>query len=257
VTWLLCRLGRIYKLYEYDMRNTDAILASTSNRHYPLPKKKWKYFQRWHDTLFLHWEVPVYFLREHIPGEIELDTFNNMAWVSLVAFEVKNMRPRNLPSLPFISNFQEINIRTYVIKDEIPGIYMFSIETDKLIEVLLTRFLIGLPYQKSKINRTSTKLVAKNRVSNQRLDITIGKSRPLTEKTNLDFWLTERHALYDTCENEICRFDIHHKEWDLKNIKVSINDIVYEAGKFSLTILPDKIQYAEELDVLLWGKEKV
>jgi uncharacterized protein len=238
------------------MSKIDEILASTSNRHYPLPEKKWKYFQQWHDTIFFHWEVPAYFLQEHIPDKMDLDTFNDMAWVSLVAFEVKNMRYRNMPSLPHISDFQEINIRTYVLKDDIPGIYMFSIETDKLIEVLLTRVFIGLPYQKSKIKRTPKRLVSKNKALNQRLDITIGKRRPLTEKTHLDFWLTERHALYEICNNKVCRFDIHHKEWDLKNLKVSVNDILYDAGKFSLNILPDKIQYAEKLDVILWGKEK-
>jgi uncharacterized protein YqjF (DUF2071 family) len=165
------------------MSKIDEILASTGNRQYALPVKKWKYFQQWHDTLFLHWEVPVYFLREHIPKQIELDTFNNMAWVSLVAFEVRNMRVRNLPAVPYISNFQEINIRTYVIKDGIPGIYMFSIETDKLIEVLLTRAFIGLPYQKANIKRTPKKLVSENKASNQKLDVTIGKSRPLIEKS--------------------------------------------------------------------------
>jgi uncharacterized protein YqjF (DUF2071 family) len=239
------------------MSKIEEILASTSNRNYPLPDKKWKYFQQWHDTLFFHWEVPVYFLREHIPKEIELDTFNNMSWVSLVAFEVKNMRFRNAPAVPYISNFQEINIRTYVIKDEIPGIYMFSIETDKLIEVLLTKVFIGLPYQKSTIKRSPNKIVSKNNAQNQRLDVTIGKTRPLTEKTALDYWLTERHSLYETCENKICRFDIHHKEWDLKDLNVSINDILYDAGQFSLGILPDKIHYSKKLDVILWGKEVV
>jgi uncharacterized protein len=226
------------------MSKADQILASTGNRQYPLPEKKWKYFQQWHDTIFLHWEVPVYFLQEHIPKEIELDTFNNMAWVSLVAFEVRNMKLRKMPSLPYISNFQEINLRTYVIKDGRPGIYMFSIETDKLIEVLLTRVFIGLPYKKSKIKRTRKRIVSQNKALNLRLDITIGKTRPLVEKTNLDFWLTERHCLYETYGNKICRFDIHHKQWELKNLSVSINDILYAAGKYNLNILPDKIQYS-------------
>src|SRR4051812_40319705 len=94
------------------------ILSQTSNRQYPLPEKKWSYFQEWHQTVFLHWEVPVYFLEEYIPKGIELDTYRNMAWISLVAFEVKNMRLRNLPPFPFISDFKEINLRTYVIKDD-------------------------------------------------------------------------------------------------------------------------------------------
>jgi uncharacterized protein len=239
------------------MNTIDEILESTACRQYPLPAKKWKYFQEWHNTMFFHWEVPVFFLEEHIPQGLKLDVFNNMAWISLVSFEVKNMRLRNLPSLPFISQFHEINIRTYVIKDNKPGIYLFSIETDKLIEVLLTRCLIGLPYQKAKIKTTPNRLISKNKPQQQYLDITIGKKRPLTEeKTLLDFWLTERHALYENCSGKMCRFDIHHKEWDLKNLDATINDIEYNAGKYNLSIFPDKMQYAEKIEVLLWAKEK-
>jgi hypothetical protein len=238
------------------MSTTDKILSSTGNRQYPLPEKKWKYFQQWKDTIFFHWEVPAYFLQDYIPKEIELDTFNNMAWVSLVAFEVRNMRLINMPSFPYVSNFHEINVRTYVVKDGKPGIYMFSIETDKLIEVLLTRLFIGLPYKKSKIARSPKKIVSENKKVNQLLDVSIGKTKPIKEKTNLDFWLTERHCLYEICGNEICRFDIHHREWELKNLSVSINNISYNAGTYSLSPFPDKIQYAQKLDVILWGKEK-
>jgi uncharacterized protein YqjF (DUF2071 family) len=239
------------------MNTIDEILQSTACRQYPIPAKKWKYFQEWHNTIFLHWEVPVFFLEEHIPEGLKLDVFNNMAWISFVSFEVKNMRLRNLPSLPFISQFHEINIRTYVIKDNKPGIYLFSIETDKLIEVLLTRAFVGLPYQKAKIKSTPTRLLSKNKPQHQYVDITIGENRPLTEGKNaLDFWLTERHALYENCGGAICRFDIHHKEWDLKNLNATINNIEYKAGKYSLSTFPDKMQYSEKIEVLLWSKEK-
>jgi uncharacterized protein YqjF (DUF2071 family) len=239
------------------MNISDEILSNTSNRQYPLPAKKWKYFQEWHETLFFHWEIPVYFLKEYIPEGLELDTYNKMSWISLVAFEVKNMRLRNLPPFPYISNFQEINLRTYVIKDGKPGIFMFSIETNKFTEVLLTRMFIGLRYQKSKIKKSAKRLRSDNKIQNQKLDVTIGKAIPLKEKTKLDFWLTERHALYENCGNTLCRFDIHHKEWDLKKPDVTINDIFYNAGKYNVSTFPDKVQYAQKIDVLLWGKEKV
>ncbi|WP_426485251.1 YqjF family protein [Flavobacterium sp. 2] len=239
------------------MYKIEEILLNTRNREYPLPEKKWKYYQEWHKTLFFHWELPAYFLQDYIPKGIELDTFHNMAWVSLVIFEVKNMRLRNLPPFPFISHFPEINLRTYVIKDGKPGIYMFSIETNKLIEVLFTRMFIGLPYQKSKIKRSPNRLRSQNKTLKQHLDVNIGKIKPLAEKTPLDFWLTERHSLYENCDEEICRSDIHHKEWVLKELDVTINDINYNAGKYSVNTFPDKIQYSEKIDVLLWGKEKV
>ena len=140
------------------MTNVNNILADTSNRQYPLPEKNWKYFQEWHDTLFFHWKVAPDLLQDYIPDDLELDVLDDYAWVSLVAFEVKNMRLRNLPAFPYVSHFHEINIRTYVVKDGIPGIYLFSIETDKFIEVLLTNLFIGLPYRKTKIKRAENQL---------------------------------------------------------------------------------------------------
>jgi len=235
------------------MATIKEILSSTENRQYPLPSRKWKYYQEWHYTVFFHWEVPVYFLEKYIPKGLKLDTYTSMAWVSLVSFEIQNMRLRYLPAMPYISNFEEINIRTYVIKDGIPGIYLFSIETNKLIEVLISRLLIGLPYEKAEIERSGNHLVSQNVKKNHLLDIKIGQTAPL-QKNDLDLWLTERHSLYEICNGKICRFDIHHKEWDLQDLDTTIQDLWYEAGNFIINMYPDKIHYAEKTQVLLWGK---
>jgi uncharacterized protein YqjF (DUF2071 family) len=238
------------------MNKINQILAQTSNRQYPLPLRDWKYYQEWHDTVFFHWKVPRLLLEEFIPEELELDTFNNIAWVSLVAFEVKNMRMRNLPVLPFISHFHEINIRTYVIKDGVPGIYLFSIETDKFIEVLFSRLFIGLPYQKSEIIRNETSLLSDNITLNSHLNIEFNKVS-FNEKTTLDFWLSERHALYEKGHEEIFRFDVHHPEWQLQKLNAKILKIKYNAGKYTLNSYPDKIHYSKKAEVILWGKKIV
>lgn len=237
------------------MNKIKHILAQTSNRQYPLPKEKWKYYQEWHDTIFFHWKVPKRLIEQYIPDGVELDTFNNIAWISLVAFEVKNMRMRNLPVLPFISHFYEINIRTYVIKNGIQGIYLFSIETDKFIEVFFSRLFIGLPYQKSKIIRTKTSLFAENTNLNSHLNIEFDIDTSSLEKTDLDFWLSERHALYENCNKKLCRFDVHHQEWNLQKLNAKICKMKYNAGKYALTIYPDKVHYAKKAEVILWGKK--
>ncbi|MDR6764415.1 uncharacterized protein YqjF (DUF2071 family) [Flavobacterium sp. 2755] len=239
------------------MNKIDELLAHTGNRQYELPKEKWKYFQQWHHTLLLHWQVPVPFLKENIPSGLQLDTFNNAGWVSIAAFEVKDMRLRNFPLLPYISNFQEINLRTYVTRNGIPGIYLFSIETNKLIEVLFSRLFIGLPYEKSKMKQLPYHIAAENKKRNNFLDILIWQKGNVIQKTALDFWLTERHALYEVKNKKIFRFDIHHKEWKLRKIDISITDIRYNFGKYKITVKPDKIQYAEKLDVVLWGRKIV
>jgi len=239
------------------MASVKEILKDTKNRKYPLPEKNWKYYQEWYHTLFFHWEVPVHLLEKYVPKGIEIDTYKNMAWVSLVSFKVKNMRFRGLPPFPYISDFEEINIRTYVIKNGIPGIYLFSIETNKLAEVILTNLFIGLPYQKSEIKRHGNCLFSKNKKLNHLLDVQTGKSTLIKKKNDLDLWLTERHSLYEVCNNKICRFDIHHKEWELRDLDLTIRDIWYDAGKYTINTYPDKIQYAEKTQVVLWGRKKV
>ncbi len=239
------------------MASVNEILKETKNRQYPMPAKNWKYYQEWYYTLFFHWEVPVHLLEKYIPKGIEIDTYSNMAWVTLVSFEVKNMHFRGFLPFPYISDFEEINIRTYVIKNGIRGIYLFSIETNKLAEVILTNIFIGLPYQKSKIKRHGNCPFSKNKKLNTLLDVKIGKSALIKKKTDLDLWLTERHSLYEVCNNKMCRFDIHHKEWELQNLDVTINDINYDVGKYKFNSYPDKIHYAEKTEVVLWGKKKV
>lgn len=240
------------------MNKTDLILANNAHRQYPLPEKKWKYFQEWHNTLFFHWKVPREVVEKNIPAGIELDTIDNTAWVSLVAFEVKNMRFRNLPSIPFVSDFHEINLRTYVIKDGIPGIYFFSIETDKFIEVLLTRMFVGLPYHQSKIKRHYHGLCSSNKKFNLNLDVKLNGKNTAIQKTALDRWLTERHSLYQNCDGKIYRFDIHHKEWCLREPTAQIVNIKYKVGKYFLDDLnPDKLHCSKKIDTIFWGKERV
>lgn len=246
-------------MFEYNaepMEKTDTILQYTANRTYPIPDKKWKYYQEWHDTLFFHWKVTPALLKGYIPKGTSLDTIDGMAWISLVAFEVRKMRLRNLPPIPFISDFHEINVRTYVVKDGIPGIYMFSIETDKFIEVLISRFLIGLPYQKADMEINKHEVWSFNG-NKQYTNLRFNCHAPLKSKSDLDLWLTERHCLYQNEGDHLYRFDIHHKEWELRKLAAKFFYNKYSAGEFALTITPDKMHCCKKLKVLLWPRQKV
>lgn len=237
--------------------NAQNILSDTSQRTYPIPPSEWKYYQQWHNTVFLHWAAPAEKIREMLPPGLEADTFNGYAWISLVAFEVKKMTVHSLPPIPYISNFREINVRTYVTHNGIEGIYMFSIETDKLIEVLLTRTFIGLPYKKSEINKTPNRFQSVNKQNNYRLNLSYKPIGWAAKKTELDYWLTERHALYNYHNNTLYRHDIHHKEWKLSEVAIFIFDLNYQLNTMSLPANPDKTHFCEKIEVLLWSRKAV
>lgn len=49
--------------------------------------RPWIISQEWHDILFLHWPVSAEDIRQYIPSELELEIFDNKAWISLVFFK--------------------------------------------------------------------------------------------------------------------------------------------------------------------------
>jgi uncharacterized protein YqjF (DUF2071 family) len=57
------------------MKDYNNILEDTGNRYYPLPDKPWKYYQEWHDVLFMHWPVPVDIVQELLTNGLTVDIF--------------------------------------------------------------------------------------------------------------------------------------------------------------------------------------
>jgi uncharacterized protein YqjF (DUF2071 family) len=136
------------------MNDIDKILDDTTHRPFSLPNGKWKYYQEWNRVLFLHWTIPFNILRKYVPENLSIDTYCGNCYISLVAFTMQNIRPRGLLSISGISDFDEINLRTYIEKDNKKGVYFLSIEAEKIVSTFLARYLSGLPNEKSAIKRT-------------------------------------------------------------------------------------------------------
>jgi uncharacterized protein len=86
----------------------------TTHRPWPLPQRPWGMAMRWHDLMFMHWPIRPEVLRPLVPAMLELDTFDDWAWLGVVPFCMTGVRPRYLPAFPYLSAFPEINVRTYV-----------------------------------------------------------------------------------------------------------------------------------------------
>lgn len=103
--------------------------------------------QQWRELLFLHWPVPIEELRPLLPPQLSLDTFDGQAYIGLVPFTMRNVRPTLLPPFPPLSNFHEINVRTYVhYQGREPGVWFFSLDAANAIAVRIARAWFALPY---------------------------------------------------------------------------------------------------------------
>ena len=129
---------------------------------------------------------------------------------------MEKIRHRYLPSIRFISDFAEINIRIYIDIDGRKGVYTLNIESEKTLSTFFARVVSGLPYEKANIGRTGQKFVSTNAKKNFRLNAEFEILNKIEMKTALDQWLTERYGLYLDIDHELYRYDFHHKEWELK-----------------------------------------
>lgn len=104
----------------------------------------------WLDVVFMHFEADPEVLQGEVPWQ--LDLFEGRAFVSLVAFTMKDMRPRfggKLTALPFkpIATHEFLNVRTYMRHHGEPGIYFLAEWLPNALSVLLGPAVFGLPYR--------------------------------------------------------------------------------------------------------------
>jgi len=233
------------------------LLRTTHHRPWDIPAGDWKYYQEWNNAVFLHWEADLQELQKFVPPGLEIDLFDGKPWVSVVAFTMEKIRPRYLPSFPPISNFDEINIRTYVKMVDKTGVTFLSIEAAKGISCKIATALSELPYRYSKMRRQGASITSENAQLGERLKIECEVRSLLEEKSDLDKWLTERYALFQHNGTSVNQFEIHHVEWPVYRLELDEIQIDYPRFRSILSPKPDVWHYSPGVQVVAWGKKKV
>lgn len=181
--------------------------------------------QDWHKLLFLHWEVRVEDLRPLIPEQLAIDTFDGKAWLSVTPLTITNLHPPYLPPVPFVSWLFELNVRTYVHLDGVPGVWFFSLDANNLPAVIGARSFFSLPYYNAEITceEEGRELHFRSAREEIRAEFdaswTIGDELPPAEPGTLEFFLVERYCLYAEDAGRIYRSRIHHQPWPLQEAR--------------------------------------
>jgi len=187
--------------------------------------------QTWQDLLFVHWEVPPQFLRPRLPPGLELDTFDGRAYVGLIPFLMRDVRPvAVLPPVPTAATFPEINLRTYVRFGGEPGVWFFSLDAASGLAVIGGRALFHLPYHRADatIGKDKDTTVIDSvrrwpepRAGRFRARYTVGEPLGIAEPGTLRHFLVERYTLYtlDGSDN-LARARVRHAPYPLWRAKV-------------------------------------
>ena len=235
--------------------------------------------QQWRDLLFLHWPVSPALLRPLIPAELSIDTYGGQAYVGLVPFTMRNVRPAGLPAFAPLSNFHEINVRTYVHHNgQNPGVWFFSLDAANGVAVRIARALFKLPYfyarmglkreqgtenrEQSKgpvcIDYTSERVWPGPVPARAHVQWTPAGAVRQAEEGTLDHFLAERYLLYSSKNGRLYRGQVHHVSYPLQSAHVSLLDenLVAQAG-IARPDTPPIIHYASGVDVDIYPLREV
>ena len=227
--------------------------------------------QRWRDLLFLHWEVDVAALRALVPPQLELDLFEGRAYVGVVPFLMRGIRPSWWPGPAF--DFYETNLRTYVHhQGDAPGVYFFSLEASSWLAVQAARNGWGLPYHHARMsgadNEGHVKVgdelaydsVRRAGGVHSQIRCRIGEVLPEPQLGSLEFFLLERYYLYNVRGGKLHRGQVHHVPYPAHVAEVlSVSDgLVAAAGLPGVTVRPPAlVHYSPGVDVEVFSVKPV
>lgn len=223
-------------------------------------------FQRWVHLLFLHWSLSPDIVQRTLPDGLQADTFEGKAWVGIVPFFMQGVRPAGFVSVPGISNFLELNLRTYVrdIQGR-PGIWFYSLDANQPLAVCVARTFFGLPYEfaamRAAVSDGEIDYWSHRFGCRKSLHYRYRACEHLGEAKlgSLEYFLVERYRLFARRGNKLFTGRVHHPPYQLRTVAVTDADPELFAidGLEIPRSIPAHTIYSERVDVSIYPMELV
>ena len=226
----------------------------------------WVLHMRWHDVLFAHWPFPPEVVQAVLPPPLRVETWEGQAWLGIVPFRMTDVRPRYLPAVPYLSDFPELNVRTYVSVGGVHGVHFFSLDAANAIAVMAARRL-HLNYLDAEMSceRAGDELRYRSRRTHPGAPPAelVGNYLPVgapfsAKRGTLDDWLTSRHALLTCHDGSVARMKVDHEPWTLQAARAhfDVNTMAQAAG-LGLPAIDPVLHFSREIDVVAYRPEPI
>ena len=208
-----------------------------------LPALPFVMHQCWEQLLFLHWSFDPTLIQASMPPGLTVDVFDGKAWVAIVPFLMRKIRPRFSPAVPGVSNFLETNLRTYVYDEQgRPGVWFYSLECNQPLAVWVARTGFYLPYQHASMTAVQGPDQRMIYTSQRRGDAQVSRFEYQlrsrvgeAEPGSLEFFLAERYALFSKTPRGLRLGRVHHRPYPVAQAEVSS----WDTRLFTLNGLPE------------------
>lgn len=217
----------------------------------------------WTEALFVHYAVDPAMLRRLIPAGLQLDLRDDQAFISLVAFTQRRLRPRiggrcaEWLSRP-LAEHHFLNVRTYVRHGNEQGIYFLAEWIPNRLACLLGPALYGLPYHLGKLDYHRDDGRFNGCVKNGADQLQFRATFDMTDEPvaaqagTIDEFLVERYTAFTNHRGRLYRFRIAHAPWKLLTAWVDVQDARLLGEVAALLKQPVAAHYSQGLrDVLI------
>ena len=227
--------------------------------------------QRWANLLFLHWAWEPAEIQKTLPAGLTVDLHKGKAWLGLVPFFMERVRPNGCPPVPGVSDFLELNVRTYVY-DKLgrPGVWFYSLDCNRWLAVKVARAFFNLPYEhavmRAVVDRETGEIEygAKRKgaaeESRFRWKSATGERAALAGPGSLEFFLIERYRLFaEDRDGGLWSGRVHHTPYRIAAAEAPVwDDVMLRLAGFDRGARgPDHSCAAEAVDVEVWPLRRV
>jgi uncharacterized protein len=220
---------------------------------------------RWESLLFLHWRLPPARIQRTLPEALTVDTYNGEAFLGITPFFMRNVRPVGMPAIPGLSNFQELNVRTYAFdRAGVPGVWFYSLDCNQRLAVAGARALTGLPYFNAAMKSSIVDFINYSCQRNGAAEAAEYRYRGIgstaqADPGSLEFFLLERYYLFSVRHRSLIRAQVSHHPYNFRQAEVPFYSTLPATwNRFGeLAGRPHHQCFVHGLDVKIFATQKV
>jgi hypothetical protein len=230
---------------------------------------------RWENLIMANYVVDPEVLKPYLPNGVELDSYNNKAYVSLVGFMFKNTSLFKIP-IPFLGTFEEINLRFYVKRVEGNSTKRGVVFINETVPYKIVAWLANKLYKEHyTVIPTKNSIVTTGRSNHvqfewktnkkwNQLSVKTAKERLPMLEGSIEEYIFEHYYGYTKVDSEITEeYKVNHPRWWVNKVLDYAVDCDFESmygSNFSFLNkqTPNSVIFAEGSAVTIdWKRNKL
>lgn len=187
---------------------------------------------RWRDLALLNYEVSPEILLPHLPAGTELDFFQGKTYFSIVAFLFEETTLFGFIPALFHRNFEEVNLRFYVIRKEKGEIKRGVVFVKEIVPKPFLAWTARTFYNENYVAMPMSHNIQRGGLyhyswANNFLKLKTSNELLETQANSTERWITEHYWGYTRISNQkTYEYEVKHPLWNLypvKDVEVEID----------------------------------